>query len=36
MCKMIQEFGSEERKGHMHMWTELEPWCAQIEDQVLF
>jgi hypothetical protein len=32
MCKMIQEVGSQKCKGHVQMWTEYEPWCAQIED----
>jgi hypothetical protein len=32
MCKMIQEVGSQKRKGQMQMWTGYEPWCAQIED----
>jgi hypothetical protein len=22
--------------GQMQMWTEYEPWCAHIEDKVLF
>jgi len=24
--------GSRKRKGQIQMWTEYEPWCAQIED----
>ena len=32
MCKTTQEVGSQKRKGQMQMWTEYEPWCAQIED----
>jgi hypothetical protein len=32
MCKMTQEVGSQTRKGQMQMWTEYEPWYAQIED----
>ena len=32
MCKTIQEVGSQKRKGQMQMWTECEPWCAQIEE----
>jgi len=32
MCKTAQELGSQKRKGQMQMWTEYEPWCAQIED----
>jgi hypothetical protein len=30
--KMTQEAGSQKRKGQMQMWTEYEPWRAQIED----
>ena len=26
------EMGSQKRKRLMQMWTEYEPWCAQIED----
>jgi hypothetical protein len=33
---MTQKVGSQERKGHMQMWTEYEPWCSQIEDYVSF
>jgi hypothetical protein len=29
---MTQEVGSQKHKGQMQMWTEYEPWCAQIED----
>jgi hypothetical protein len=32
MCKMTQEAGSQKRKGEMQMWTEYEPWCAQMHD----
>jgi len=32
MYKTTQEVGSQKRKGQMQMWTEYEPWCAQIED----
>jgi hypothetical protein len=31
-CKMTQEVGKQKRKGQLQMWTEYEPWCAQIED----
>jgi len=34
MCKMTQEVGSQKCKGQLQMWTEYEPWCAHIEDQV--
>jgi hypothetical protein len=34
MCKMAQEVGSQKQIGQMQMWTEYEPWCAQIEDQL--
>jgi hypothetical protein len=34
MCMLTQEVGSQTRKGQMKMWTEYEPWCAQIEDRV--
>jgi hypothetical protein len=30
-CETTQEVGSQKRKGQMQMWTEHEPWCAQIE-----
>jgi hypothetical protein len=32
MCKTTQEMNSQKRKGQMQMWTEYEPWCAQIEN----
>jgi hypothetical protein len=32
MCKIVQEVGSQKRKVQIQMWTEYEPWCAQIED----
>ena len=32
MCKTTQEVGNQKRKGQVQMWTEYEPWCAQIED----
>jgi hypothetical protein len=32
MCKVTQEVGSQNRKGQMQIWTEYEPWCAQIKD----
>jgi hypothetical protein len=32
MCRMVQEVGSQKRKGQKQMWTEYEPWCADIED----
>jgi hypothetical protein len=31
MRKMTQEVGSQKRKGQVQMWTQYEPWCAQIE-----
>jgi hypothetical protein len=31
MREMTQEVGSQKRKGQVQMWTEYEPWCAQIE-----
>jgi hypothetical protein len=31
ICKTTQEVGSPEHKGQMQMWTEYEPWCAEIE-----
>jgi hypothetical protein len=34
MWKTTQEVGSQKRKGQMQMWTEYEPWCAQIEGEV--
>jgi hypothetical protein len=36
MWKLPQEVGCQKRKGQMQMWTEYEPWCAQIESWVLF
>jgi hypothetical protein len=32
MFNMTQEVGSQKRIGQMQMWTEYEPWCAQIKD----
>jgi len=32
MCRATQEVGIQKCKGQMQMWTEHEPWCAQIED----
>jgi hypothetical protein len=32
VCKMTQEVSSQKPKGQMQMWTDYEPWCAQIED----
>jgi hypothetical protein len=32
MCKTTQEVGSQKRKGQAQIWTEYEPYCAQIED----
>jgi len=32
ICKTTQEVDSQKCKGQMQMWTEYEPWCAQIED----
>jgi hypothetical protein len=32
LCNTNQEVGRQKRKGQMKMWTEYEPWCAQIED----
>ena len=32
ICKTTQDMGSQKRKGQLQMWTEYEPWCAQIED----
>jgi len=32
MCKTTQEVGSQKLRGQIQMWTEYEPWCAQIED----
>jgi hypothetical protein len=29
--KTTQELDSQKRKGRMQIWTEYEPWCAQIE-----
>jgi hypothetical protein len=31
MCKTTQEVGNQKRQGQMQMWTEYEPWCAQIK-----
>jgi hypothetical protein len=31
---MTKEVGSQKHKGQMQMWTEYEPWCAQIEEGV--
>ena len=28
----VFEVGSQKRKGRIKMWTEYEPWYAQIED----
>jgi hypothetical protein len=32
MCKTTQEVRSQKRKEKLQMWTEYEPWCAQIEE----
>jgi hypothetical protein len=32
MCKTTQEVGSQKLGIQMQMWTEYEPWFAQIED----
>jgi len=34
MCKATQKEGSQKRKGQTQMWTEYEPWCPQLEDQM--
>jgi hypothetical protein len=30
MCEITQDVCSQKRKEQMQMWTEYEPWCAQI------
>jgi hypothetical protein len=32
MCKTTQEVGSQKLKVQMQIWTEYEPWFAQIEE----
>jgi hypothetical protein len=32
MCRTTREVVSQKHKGQMHIWTEYEPWCAQIEE----
>jgi hypothetical protein len=32
ICKLAQNVGSPKRKAQVQMWTEYEPWSAQIED----
>jgi hypothetical protein len=27
-----EEVGSQKCKGQTQMWTDYEPWCAQVED----
>jgi hypothetical protein len=29
LCKMIQEVGSQKRKGLLQIWTECELWCLR-------
>lgn len=33
MCPMMQEEGNRKHEEQMQMWTEYEPWCADIEQE---